>query len=226
MNDDELIMALREQRGTIAMTTPVEQIIDRGRAVRARRRIPVVAATMGVATVGAATAVAVGVAPATGHLAASPPAGSHPNTSHPASSPGVQLAAWTVTRQADGTIQVTIREANDPAGLQRVLRADGIPASVTFFTGKANPACRAYPGALGLGSPLSGNPFSGPLAKVVNFYPVSPQVVLVLHPAALPSGAGLQISTSGIVTSGTPRGTRSLMLEVGLVKASPQCTGS
>jgi hypothetical protein len=113
MNDDELTMALREQRGRVAMTTPVEQIISRGRAVRARRRIPTVAAT-----VGAATAVAVGVAPTAGHLAASPPAGSHP-----ASSPGLQLAAWTVTRRADGSIQVTIRQAYDPVGLQRALRA-------------------------------------------------------------------------------------------------------
>ena len=32
MNDDELITTLREQRGTVTMTTPVEQIISRGRA--------------------------------------------------------------------------------------------------------------------------------------------------------------------------------------------------
>ena len=40
MNDYELITVLREQRGTVPMTVPVEQIISRGRAVRARRRVP------------------------------------------------------------------------------------------------------------------------------------------------------------------------------------------
>ena len=33
----------------------------------------------------------------------------------------------------DGTIYVTINELKDPAGLQSTLRADGVPASVTFF---------------------------------------------------------------------------------------------
>jgi hypothetical protein len=37
MNDDELITVLREQRGKVVMTIPVEQIISRGRTVRARR---------------------------------------------------------------------------------------------------------------------------------------------------------------------------------------------
>ena len=40
MNDDELITTLREQRDKVPMNTPVEQIISRGRAVRARRRVP------------------------------------------------------------------------------------------------------------------------------------------------------------------------------------------
>jgi hypothetical protein len=53
--------------------------------------------------------------------------------SHPASHPAhAQLAAWTVVKQADGTVLVKIREFRDPAGLQRELRADGIPASVKF----------------------------------------------------------------------------------------------
>jgi hypothetical protein len=44
---------------------------------------------------------------------------------------------------------------------------------------------------------------------------------LVIHPSALPSGAGLQIWTSG--TTGAADNSR---LNVSLVKASPQCTGS
>jgi hypothetical protein len=59
---------------------------------------------------------------------------------HPATAP---LAAWTVATQAGGGIRVTIHELRNPAGLQRALRADGVPASVTFL-GHLNPACQPY----------------------------------------------------------------------------------
>lgn len=44
---------------------------------------------------------------------------------------------------------------------------------------------------------------------------------LVIHPSALPSGAGLQIWTSG-----TPGAADNFQPNVGLVQASAQCTGS
>ena len=208
MNDDDLITAVRESFTDVHSATPAGQIVKRGRAVRARRRVPGVAAAVGAA---AAVAVAVSLAlPA----------------SHPASSPGVQLAAWTVTRQADGNIKVTFREATDAAGLQRTLRADGVPVSVTF-TGRQNPACQPYslpadqsfwpygpkPGpvsALGLGSG-----FTKPNLKNAYTTPPDELPALVIDPSALPSGAGLEIFTPG-----------NQGLQVMLVHASPQCTGS
>jgi len=135
--------------------------------------------------------------------------------SHPASEPRAQLAAWTVARQADGSIQVTIRELRDPAGLQHRLRADGVPASVTF-TDRRNPAYQGYPGA---GSPSQRQQ----LLNSVVTAPATGRDVLVIHPAALPSGAGLQIYTLFQYHPG-PRG--SFQVAVGLVQASPQCTGS
>ncbi|MGP7999392.1 MAG: hypothetical protein ACLPKI_19065 [Streptosporangiaceae bacterium] len=214
MNDDELITVLREQR-KIVMTTPVEQIISRGRSVRARRRVPQAAGALGAA---AAAAVAVSLA-----LPASHPAASHPAASHPAGGPGVRLAAWTITRLADGSIKVTFREAADPAGLQRTLRADGVPASVTF-TGHQNPACQPY------SSPARQafwpyGPRTGPLgwSRFIN-HPKNAYTTpyaLVIDPSALPSGAGLQIWTSG-----TPGAADNFQLHVSLVKAGPQCTGS
>ena len=124
MNDDTLMTAVREPFTAVHMDTPVEQIVRRGRAVRARRRV------LGLA---GAAAVAAG---ATVAVTALLPAG------HPA---GAQLAAWTVTGQANGTIDVTIRELRDAARLQSTLRADGVPASVTFGS-EPNPSCREYPG--------------------------------------------------------------------------------
>jgi hypothetical protein len=58
-DDDELLTAVREQRTKIPMTVPVEQVIRRGRAVRARRRILGLAVTLAAtlaATVFAVTA--------------------------------------------------------------------------------------------------------------------------------------------------------------------------
>ncbi len=191
MNDNELITAVRDSFTDVHSATEVERIVRRGRAVRTRRRAPVVAAALGAAAAAAAVAVS----------AALP-------ASHPASA---QLAAWTVARQPDGSIQVTIRELRDPAGLQRTLRADGVPASVTFG-GQPNPACQGYPGGGTQGQRQQR------LSSVVTA-PAAGQDVMVIHPAALPSGAGLQIGA--LFPHGSFDG-----WSVRLVQASPQCTGS
>jgi hypothetical protein len=216
MNDNELITVLREQRGKVPMDTPVEQIIRRGRAVRARRRVPGVAAALGAA---AAAAFAVS--------AALP-------VSHPASEPHAQLAAWTVARQADGSIKVTIRELRDPAGLQQRLRADGVPASVTAL-GQQDLSCRLYPMTQALFKSI----YQAQNAAG------SGNTILVIHPSALPSGAGVQIGAAtgqqvgdhglqqadGNQTVHQPihqvaAGAQNVALRVGLVYASQQCTGS
>ena len=215
MNDDELITVLREQRGKVVMTMPVEQIISRGRSVRVRRRVPGVAAGAGAV---AAAAVAVGVAFPASHPAVRPP-----SASESARAPSVRLAAWTVTRQAGGSIKVTFRQATDPAGLQQTLRADGVPVSVTF-TGQQNTACQPYHVSASqafwpYGSrpgPLDGSGFiNHPEGAYTTPY------AFVIDPSALPSGAGLQIWTSG-----TPGAADNFQLHVTLVKTSPQCTGS
>lgn len=97
MTDDDLITLVREQRGNVHMDIPMERIAARGRALRARRRIPGLAAGA-LAVVGAAALAVTALLPA-GHQARPAPA---------------QLAAWTVTRQADGTITVTVRQLRNP----------------------------------------------------------------------------------------------------------------
>jgi hypothetical protein len=196
MNDDELITAVREPFTAVHSTTPVEQIVSRSRAIRARRRMPGVAAALAVA---AGTALAVTELLPSGHQTAAQP------------------AAWTVAKQADGNIRVTIHELRDPAALQRTLRADGVPASVTF-TGQPNPACQPYPGK-GSQSQRRHLPSS-----VYTSRPGRDNVrILVIHPSALPSGAGLLIGAGH--RHQPPRG-GSVELTLSLVKAGPQCTGS
>ena len=209
MNDDTLMTAVREPFTAVHMDTPVEQILRRGRAVRARRRI------LGLA--GAAALIAGAVVAVTALLPAS----------HPA---GAQLAAWTVTRQANGMIDVTVRDLRDAARLQSTLRADGVPASVTFGS-EPNPSCREYPGRWDLST--SGIQVSS-----------GPAAIFAIHPAALPRGAGVQIDGKfdyAYSTPGHPAKTyispqppakspasgvvRVPVIGVGLVQASPQCTG-
>jgi hypothetical protein len=214
MNDDDLITLVRDSFTGLHSATPADQILRRGRAVRARRRIPVLAGALAVV---AAAALAVSALLPGAHQPA-------PQLSiRPA-----QLAAWTVTRQADGTIRVTIRELRDPAELQRQLRADGAPASVTL-AGQENRACRPYLASptlrkrvLSITFDVIPLPHQGPPPTVS---PPQPNLVLVFHinPRALPAGVGVRIATSyGLVRPGLARAS----LRSGLVYASPQCTGS
>jgi hypothetical protein len=215
MTDEELITAVRDQRTRVHMTTPLEQVISRGRAVRAHRRIS-----------GAAGALAVAAAVAVLAVTRLAPA-SHQPSAQPGVQPGVQLAAWTVVRQADGTVRVTIREFTDPAGLQSKLRADGVPASVTFM-GQQNPACRLYPSSRALERRVFSHTFEyvapprqGPpetLPPQVGLVPV-----LLIHRPALPRGVGVQFAS---VFTSPSSGVAHATVRVDLVYASPRCTGS
>ena len=128
--------------------------------------------------------------------------------SHQASrQPQAQLAAWTVVKQAGGNIHVTIRQFRDPAGLQARLRADGVPASVTF-TGQQNPSCQPYRYRPGL------------LRKVVTVRHEGHGHLMIIHLSALPSDAGLRF-VSSIQRHGTGQS-----VDTDLVQATPQCTGS
>jgi hypothetical protein len=123
-----------------------------------------------------------------------------------------QLTDWTVTRQADGDVSVTIRQFADLAGLQQTLRADGVPASV-LPAGQANP-CQAYSGTTSIQQVVTG------LTASLAAGSASP--LLIIHPSALPSGAGLQlVASSGF---GHPGASGDASFQ--LVQASAACTGS
>lgn len=196
MTDDELATAVRESVTSVHMTIPAEQIVSRSRTIRARRRMPLVAGALAVVA-GAALAVT-----------ALLPSSHQPG--HPATA---RLTAWTVASQANGNIRITIRELRDPAGLQRTLRADGLPVNVSFSGPPLNPSCQPYPAS------------KRQLRSVGKFHPGQKSAVLVIHPPALPDGAGLSIfDRPGIQLPPQAKGL--FPLAAGLVKASQQCTGS
>ena len=202
MNDDNAVDTVRDCLTTardslteVRMATPLDTIVRQGRARRRRRRLTGLA---GAAVVAVGTVLAV-----TALLPAS----------HPAShQPRAQLAAWTVVTQPGGIIHVTIRELRDPAGLQAALRADGVPASVSFGNGQQT-ACRPHPGG---GFETSGNP-----ALINNVFPSGGGSVNI-RPSALPSGTGVLLAFLQRSQPGVP----AIAIEVGVVQASQQCTGS
>jgi hypothetical protein len=189
MNDHDLITAVRDSFTGVHSDTPVEQIVRRSRAVRARRGVP--ALTAAVAVVAAAWLAVTWLLP--GHSATV--------------QPGIHLTAWTVVKHADGTVYVRINQLRDPGGLQRKLRAEGVPASVVF----GNPInvqlkpCQWYHGNV-----------SGLLQKVVPSIAPGQPAILAIRPSALPAGAGVQIITM----------TNLSRIGVRLVSTSQGCTGS
>jgi hypothetical protein len=121
MQDNDVITLVREPFAEVGMTTPVEAVVARGRAVRRHRRLR--------RATSAAAAVAAGAVLVTLAVTGGRPA-------------PVQLAAWTVITEPNGTVAVSIRDLRDPAGLQRALQAHGVPAIVRFYaSGALMPSC-------------------------------------------------------------------------------------
>ena len=211
MNDDELITTVRESFTGVHSVTPVEQIVDRSRRLRARRQIPRLTSALAVAAGGAAVVTAL------------LPASHQVNSVGPA-----QLAAWTVQRDPGGTIKVTIRELRDAGGLQARLRADGVPANVVFLHHSFTPttsnsaiprACRAPHMSDKANALLQERimPMPRPSALGPN------NVVLVINPSAIPARIGLFIEAF----AASPGTTGDVFaLQTDLVQASLPCTGS
>jgi hypothetical protein len=119
MNDDELLMAMRSSltdvRDSLAdvhMERPVAAITARARARHLRRGL----------TGGAAAAAALGVGLSL-TLTASPAAS---RAVH------VNLAAWSVNTTSTGQVELTLRELQDQALLEKTLADAGVPAIVNF----------------------------------------------------------------------------------------------
>lgn len=200
MKTDSFEADLRQALARGAAEVPgeaVERLQHRHYRPRARGRVRMAGAGLAGAAA-AATALGIAVSQPGGHPGSDP-------ASHPARA---RLAAWTVTRRADGTVHVALRQMRNPAGLQRRLRADGVPASVNIG---GNPACQAYS--------LPATPAQRRKPPVVTFHqgPSRPTIILI-HPSALPSGAGLEISAD--------RGHELGIVVMHLVRTSQRCTGS
>ena len=204
ITDDELLTAVRESFAGTRLGNPLDATIRRGRTLRARRRRGGVAA---------AVVLAAGLSVA--GLAAS-------QSGHPAPrarpAPTATLAAWTVTKGPGHTVTILVRQLRDPAGLQRTLRADGVPAAVAFQGGTLSDTPPIPHTCQNARMPDTAN--ADLQGKIIGpGQAASPRAIaLVIHAAEIPRGIGLNLT---VQTNGSGYG-----WSLGLVQASPACTGS
>jgi hypothetical protein len=213
--DSELLTAVKDSFAKVRLNAPLDATVRRGRNLRARHRMAGLAA--------AAVVIAGGAALATVMLlpgGAAPPAASGPHPAASGTRPGpAQLTAWTVTKGPGDTVTILIRELRDPAGMQRTLRADGVPAHVAFQGGMLSDT-PPLPRECGNTS-LSAEQDAALQGKILgnSFMPeVRDGIALVIHAAEIPKGIGLNLT---VQTTGNGWG-----WSLGLVRASPECTGS
>jgi hypothetical protein len=197
--DNDLLTAVKESATGLNLDIPLDAIKRRGVALRTRRRLAgaaVITAVAGVAAVAATTLV--------------------PG----AATTQARLAAWTVTTGPDHTVHVTIRQLDDPAGLQQALRADGVPARVAFAGGtvstnaKLPPECAAPRMSDAENATLQG--------KIIPENPAAPinGIALTIRKSAIPDGIGIYLT----VQNGSSPSSWGWGLD--LVRATAQCTGS
>ena len=197
MNDDELMTLVRDQRAAMPMATPVAEIIGRGHALRRSRRMPTVAGALAGAGVAAAAAVAL------------IPAG------HRVPQSTAKLAAYTVTRQADGTVTLTLRQVSHPSGVAAALHGADIPAYVAF----ADPA----PATCAADTSVT----AAQQQAIYQFQQGDGAAVITIDPSAIPSGDGLFFFDvpAGPVSASLPGAVEvgGRTVHIGVVHGSQQC---
>jgi hypothetical protein len=192
MNDGDMVQLIREPFEDVHAATALSAVIRQGRALRRRRRLARWGGAGALATVGALGVTML----SSGSLDTA------------------KLAAWTVAVQPHSVV-VRISELRDPAGLQRTLRADGVPATVRF-NGQMPPSCLFYPGT-------PSQIFT--LTRRI-FYSAAPSgAAFTIDTSAIPAKVGLWLTVSPVRSAGQSGGmtAESFTGSEALVYASGKC---
>jgi hypothetical protein len=174
MNDEVMMTTVKDALSGVEMDTPVDEIMAAGRSRRRRRMSGL--AVAGIAVAGLATGV-----PAIGNHGSAP-------VSPPGRSGTVQLAAFTVVSNPNGTATLTLLKGAtlNPDSLSRALAGAGVPALV-----RVGSFCDQHAGPAGLDQVLSSERRA------------DGNVVLVFKPSAMPAGTKLSIGFKPESSPGT-----------------------
>jgi hypothetical protein len=178
MDDKDLLSAVREDFSGVRMHAEAGAILTGGAALRRRRNHRRVYAATGACAVAAISGVTL--------TSSGTVSGTH----------DAHLTAWTVQKEANGTIDVTIHDLIDLSALEQKLAADGAPAEVTS---KAQ-----YPASC-----IDQTAMKADMASVITNGPTVPSgYAFVIHPARIPSGTKLllNITTLHATAHGTSGG--------------------
>lgn len=208
MNDQELISAVRQSVHGVHMKVPAEQIVSRSRAIRASGHRRLAASVTGMAAAGSVV-LGLGLsgtlgAASSGGTAAIRGTGATHGTGTIHGSGTIRTAAFTLTRNANGTDTLTLTNSQvfNPAALQRALAQHGIPALVKIGTYcSSNPAAPS-PSSLGVLSirpPVKLQPQEGAVQVPSNLTPsarnwIADHTLTVINPAKMPAGTELFFS--------------------------------
>lgn len=216
MNDDQIMTAVRESFADVRLDVPLERTVRRGRVLRGRSRRHQLAGVAGVAAVAGVTAVAV-----TGLGRPSAPPGASSQATATLGG-GTRLDAWTVTKNPNGMVDVTIRQLSDAAGLQAALRADGVPARVAFQPGLPSDTPPLPAGCTMVA--MSDEADANLQGKILGMMPMDPGkgIALTIDTRQIPSGVGIYLAVQpGVAENGGSEWGWGL----DLVKTAPACTG-
>jgi hypothetical protein len=180
VNDHDLLAAVKEDFAAVRMDVPAEMILAGGSSRRRRRRR---AQGLAMAAVFAA-GLGLGVSALTSRASVPGAPAEHPTAQRPGHAEhtgDATLAAWTVVRQPDGAVAVTIHDLRNIAGLQQRLNAAGVHA-IVYARVRRLPGCLNWQDAGRLGAIVTSKAALAPS-----------DVYFVIHPAAIPQGSTLQV---------------------------------
>jgi hypothetical protein len=226
VNDDKVMTAVRESFAQVRLDRPLEQTIRHGRVLRGRTRAYRAAGVAGVAAIAGVTAVAVGgigrPAPVYSGITVFGTGLPRPTATAVSGNTGggTRLDAWTVTAGPGGAVEVTVRQLQNAAGLQRALRAAGVPAQVAFQVGQPSDSPPLPADCKNVTMPDEAN---AKLQGKILGPPMPPAggegIALTLYPQQIPTGIGIYLA----IRSGSDSHSWGWGLD--LVQASPACTG-
>lgn len=127
--------------------------------------------------------------------------GSWPASGHTPGAVHVNLAAWSVNTNPDGTVTFKVKKMSDPTRLEHVLAEAGVPAIVRFGEN-----CRAQGHTLPVQGVVSGPTYVGGTAGRPQFVDGRPYPAwaYTITPSAMPSGARFMISVGPGPDPGAP----------------------
>jgi hypothetical protein len=136
------------------------------------------------------------------------------------------LAAWTVARQTDGSVTVTIREMRNLPALQAKLAADGARVAIGLGAVTTDGGTQIATGPDAVTAPagcLASTADQAVTPAALAFHDQGQGYYLVIHPAKIPAGDMVRVGVTEGGEPGAPGSPALPGLFISMVRDSPAC---